>query len=82
MAERLDVSDGFDVHDYRAGLKLRTQDGNSMHLENREGYGCPACGRPFERLFVSSDDSVTFGNPPDAPFCLARTAEQLLLLTH
>jgi len=82
MAERLDVSDGFDVHDYRAGLKLRTQDGDSMHLENREGYACPACGRPFDRLFVSSDDRVTFGNPPDSPFCLARTDEQLLLLTH
>jgi hypothetical protein len=82
MAERLDVSEGFDVHDYRAGLKLRTQDGNSMHLENREGYGCPACGRQFDRLFVSSDDLVTFGTPPDSPFCLARTDEQLLLLTH
>ncbi|RCU48673.1 flagella cluster protein [Haloplanus salinus] len=82
MAERLDLSEGFDVHDYRAGLKLHTQDGASMYLENREGYECPACGRPFARLFVSSDDRVTFGNPPDAPFCLARTAERLLLLTH
>lgn len=82
MAERLDLSGGFDVHDYRSGLKLHTQDGSSMYLENRRGYECPACGRPFERLFVSDDDRVTFGNPPDAPFCLARTPEQLLLLTH
>jgi len=80
--ERLDLSDGFDVHDYRAGLKLRTQDGASMHLTNRAGYVCPACDRPFDRLFVSTDDRVTFGNPPDAPFCLARTADRLLLLTH
>ncbi|MFB6194745.1 MAG: flagella cluster protein [Haloplanus sp.] len=82
VAERLDVSGGFDVHEYRSGLKLHTQDDSSMYLENREGYACPACGQPFERLFVSSDDQVTFGNPPDAPFCLARAPDQLLLLTH
>jgi hypothetical protein len=82
MAEPLDLSGGFDVHDYRDGLKLRTQDGASMHLENRAGYACPACGRPFARLFVSTDERITFGNPPDAPFCLARTAERILLLTH
>jgi hypothetical protein len=82
MADRLDLSDGFDVHDYRDRLKLDTQDGSSMYLTNREGLECPACGRPFDRLFLSADDRVTFGNPPDAPFCLARTSEQLLLLTH
>ena len=82
MAEPLDLTDGFDVHDYRRGLKLRRQDGASMHLENRGGYGCPACGRAFERLFVSTDDRITFDTPPDAPFCLARTAERVLLLTH
>jgi|GEM_PF-130800 len=82
MAERLDLSGGFDVHDYRAGLKLDTQDGASMYLENRKGYACPACGQPFDRLFVSEDDRVTFGNPPDAPFCLARTPDRILLLTH
>lgn len=80
--ERLDLSDGFDVHDYRDGLKLRTQSGSSMHLENRDGYGCPACGRRFDRLFVSTDDRITFGDPPNSPFCLARAPERLLLLTH
>jgi hypothetical protein len=80
--ERLDVSEGFDVHDYRAGLKLRKQDGDTMHLENREGFACPACGRPFERLFVTPDDEVTFGSPPGSPFCLVRAPERLLLLTH
>jgi hypothetical protein len=82
MAERLDLADGFDVHDYRSRLKLHTQDGSSMYLENREGLECPACGRAFDRLFVSEDDRVTFGNPPNASFCLARTAEKLLLMTH
>jgi hypothetical protein len=82
MADRLDLSGGFDIHDYRAGLKLVRQDGASMYLKNREGYECPACGRPFERLFVFEDDRVTFGNPPDAPFCLVRAPDRLLLLTH
>jgi uncharacterized protein (UPF0212 family) len=82
MTDPIDVDGGFDVHDYRAGLKLQKQDGDTMHLENREEYRCPACDRPFERLFVSGDATVTFGNPPDSPFCLVRAPEQLLLLTH
>ena len=80
--DRLDLSDGFDVHDYRAKLKLLKQDAGSMTLENREGLACPACDRPFDRLFVTEDGTVTFGDPPSGPFCLARTDERLLVLTH
>jgi len=79
---RLDLSDGFDVHDYRSGLKLRRQDAGSMTLTNREGLGCPACGEAFERLFVSDDETVTFASAPTGPICLARTDERLLVLTH
>ncbi|MFC7133344.1 MULTISPECIES: DUF7385 family protein [Salinibaculum] len=79
--EQLDISDGFDVHDYRHGLKLLKEDRGTMHLANREGFACPACGEPFERLFVSERRTNTFGNPGTA-FCLARTDEKLLLLTH
>ena len=79
--ERLDVTEGFDVHDYRHGLKLLKEDRGTMHLENREGFVCPACGEPFERLFVSERRTNTFGNPGTA-FCLARTDGKLLLLTH
>ncbi|WP_435062530.1 DUF7385 family protein [Halobaculum sp. EA56] len=79
---RLDLSDGFDVHDYRSKLKLQRQDAGSMTLANREGLGCPACGDPFERLFVSDDETVTFGAAPSGPICLARTDERLLVLTH
>ncbi|WP_246308191.1 DUF7385 family protein [Halorarum salinum] len=78
----MDLSDGFDVHDYRAKLKLLRQDAGSMTLENREDLACPACDRPFERLFVTDDDRATFGSAPDGPICLARTAERLLVLTH
>lgn len=79
--EPLDVSDGFDVHEYRHGLKLLREDRETMHLENREEFVCPACGTPFERLFVSEKRTNTFGNPR-SPFCLVRTDEALLVLTH
>jgi hypothetical protein len=78
---QLDITDGFSIHDYRRGLKLIKDDGQSRHLENREGLGCPACGKPFETLFVSEKRAASFGNPERA-FCLARTDEKLLLLTH
>jgi len=79
--EQLDVSDGFDVHDYRHGLKLLKQDRGTLTLENRGGFACPACAEPFERLFVSEKRTNSFGDPGTA-FCLARTDEALLVLTH
>ncbi len=77
----LDVTDVFDVHEYRHGLKLLREDRGAMHLANREGFACPACGEPFERLFVSERRTTTFEDPGTG-FCLVRTDEQLLLLTH
>lgn len=79
--EQLDISGEFDVHEYRHGLKLIREDRETMQLENRDGFACPACGEPFERLFVSTARTSSFGKPT-APFCLARTDSQLLLLTH
>ena len=79
--ERLDVSDGFDYHDYRHGLKLLSEDRETTHLANREGFDCPACGKEFDRLFVSEKRENTFGDPGQ-PFCVVRTDEKLLLLTH
>ncbi|WP_436903266.1 DUF7385 family protein [Halovenus halobia] len=79
--DQLDISGGFDVHEYRHGLKLIREDRETMQLANRDGFGCPACGKPFERLLISEDRTHSFGNP-DTPFCLARTDDQLLVLTH
>jgi hypothetical protein len=79
--EQLDIADGFDVHEYRHGLKLLSEDRQTMHLENREEFTCPACDEPFERLFVTEKPTNTFGNP-ESPFCIARTDETVLLLTH
>lgn len=79
--EQLDVSDGFDVHEYRHGLKLVEETRETMHLENRQEFGCPACGKPFVKLFVTEKRQNTFGNP-GAPLCLVRTDEELLLFVH
>jgi len=79
--ETLAVEDGFDVHEYRHGLKLLKEERGTMHLENRESFACPACGEAFERLFVSERETSTFGDP-GGPFCLVRTDDELLLLTH
>jgi len=78
---RLDVSDGFDVHEYREGFKLRKETRQTMQLENRGDFECPACGKPFEELFVSEKRTNTFQSPP-GPFCLVRAGEQILLFTH
>jgi hypothetical protein len=77
----LDVDGGFDIHDHRRGLKLLSEDRETMHLANRDGLACPACGEPFDRLLVSEKRANTFGDP-GSPFCLVRTDEQVLILTH
>jgi hypothetical protein len=79
--DALDVSDGFDVHEYREGLKLLKETRETMQLANKRGFACPACGKPFEKLFVSEKRTNTFKSPP-GPFCVVRTDDQLLLLTH
>lgn len=79
--DTLDISDGFDVHEYRHGLKLIQETRETMQLENRNGFACPACGKEFETLFVSEKRTNKFGKP-NAPFCLVRTDDELLLLTH
>jgi hypothetical protein len=78
----LDASGGFDVHDYRHGLKLLKQDRETTYLDNREGFECPACGRAFDRLFVSEKDEVVFDSAPNGPICLVRAPAKLLVLTH
>ena len=81
--QSLDIDDGFDVHAHRDGLKLLKQGADSWHLSNPDDeYACPACGRAFDRLFVSAEPTVTFNSAPNGPICLARTDGELLVLTH
>jgi hypothetical protein len=77
----LDVSGGFDVHDYRRELKLLREDRETAAFANREGLCCPACGDPFDRLLISERDEHTFGEP-GGPICLVRSGDLLLVLTH
>lgn len=77
----LDVEGGFDVHEYRYGLKLLEGTRKTAQLVNREGFACPACGEPFERLFVTEKPANTFEDPGTA-FCAVRTPDELLVLTH
>jgi hypothetical protein len=80
--EQLDLSDGFDMHDYRHGLKLLKEDVQTKQLANPDDrFACPACGKPFDRLFVTEKQATSFGTP-DTAFCIAHTDEKLLLLTH
>lgn len=51
-------------------------------LQNRSEIGCPSCGQAFERLVVVDPRTKRFEIPPNGPFCLARTDDRLLLLTH
>ncbi|GAB7019431.1 flagella cluster protein [Halostagnicola sp. A-GB9-2] len=79
---RIDITAGFSIHDYRTKLKLLNDNGDTRVLENREELGCPSCGQPFDRLFVTENATASFDSPPEKPFCLARTEEKLLLLSH
>ncbi|MDZ7850211.1 MAG: flagella cluster protein [Halodesulfurarchaeum sp.] len=78
----LDVEDGFSVHDYREGLKLLRQGGETMTLANREEYTCPVCDEPFDRLLVTESQSLSFSKAPADPICLRATDSRLLVLTH
>jgi len=80
--EQLELSDGFDMHDYRHGLKLLKEDVRTKQLANPDDrFACPACGKPFDRLFVTEERATSFGKP-DTAFCITHTDEKLLLLTH
>jgi hypothetical protein len=79
---QLDVDPTFDVHAHREDLKLIAQSSDTVHLENRSGCVCPACGNTFDRLFVADGRDATLENPPTSPICLYRTDEQLLMTTH
>lgn len=78
----LDIDGGFDVHEYREGLKLLGQSSDSMRLENRADYRCPACQQPFEELLVLERDRISFNSAPNGPICLARAPDRMLILTH
>jgi hypothetical protein len=81
--ERLGDDQGpIDVHEYRHGLKLRTQTRTTSHWENKRGYACPACDAAFEELFISEKRHNTFDPPSADPFCIRHEADRILLFRH
>ncbi len=80
--QQLTIDPTFDIHDHRHGLKLVKEDRQTLLLDNPDDvFACPACGKAFNRLFVSERQTQSFGCP-DSPVCLARTDTQMLVLTH
>ena len=81
---RLIWSDGdrFDYHRARQGLKLVKDTGDTKLLKNKEGYACPACGNPFEQLYVSEKQHNTFDPSGATPFCIRRESDRILMFRH
>jgi hypothetical protein len=71
----------FDEHAVRHRLKLVTDTGASALYENRDGVGCPVCGVPFDEFYATAE-SESFRPTETVGFCVAHTAERLLLFTH
>jgi len=60
---RLDVTDGFDVHEYRHGPKLRKEDRDQMHLANRNEFEVPPAASPSTASSSRSDGRTPSGSP-------------------
>ncbi len=81
--ETLGDDDGpIDVHDYRHGLKLLKETRDTSHWANKKGYACPACGKPFEQLFVSEKTDNTFTPSSVTPFCIRHEPNRILMFRH
>lgn len=76
------MSDGFDLHDHRHQLKQLRDSGDTKLFKNREELDCPACGRPFTKLFVSEKQATRFPENDGARFCLYRAADSVLVFRH
>lgn len=72
---RLDVSGGFDVHDYRDGLQvLEPKRDRNVPRESR-GLRLPRLRPAFERLTVAELSELTVSSAPDGPICIARAPD-------
>ncbi len=73
---------GFDLHAERNRLKQLTDDGDTRLFENRDDVPCPACGQPFERVFSTRRESVSFPETDGSRFCLVREPDVVHLFRH
>lgn len=72
----------FDLHDHRHRLKQLKDSGETKLFENRDGVECPACGRPFGRLFSTRQRTTSFPGNDGSRFCLVRDEEFVHLFRH
>jgi transposase len=81
--EQLGDGDGpIDIHDYRHGLKLIEETRETSLWNNKQRYACPACGKPFEQLFISEQSHNTFNPGSATPFCIRHEADRILMFRH
>jgi hypothetical protein len=72
----------FDVRAVRHRMKQVRDDGDASLYENRDGVACPACGRPFDELYLTERRANSFSPDRRVSFCVVREANRLLLCTH
>ena len=72
----------FDVHAVRHRLKLVCDDGPTALYENRDRVACPACGDPFDELYLTRRRTNSFAPDRRVAFCVVREDDRLLLCTH
>lgn len=76
------MSKTLDIHEMRHRLKQLSDDGDTKLFENRDEVSCPACGTPFERLFVTRRATTSFPENDGSRFCLVRDPEQIHVFRH
>lgn len=76
------MSDTFELHEYRHELKQLRDTGDTKLFENRGDVPCPACDRPFERLFVTRKRTTTFPENDGARFCILREDDGVFMFRH
>lgn len=81
--EQLGAGDGpIDLHDHRHGLKLLRETRETSHWANKRPYACPACGKPFEEVFVSEKRHSSFSPSAATPFCIRHERDRILMFRH
>lgn len=76
------MADAFEIHDHRHELKQLRDTGDTKLFENRGDVLCPACDRPFERLFVTRKRTTTFPENDGARFCILREDDGVFMFRH
>lgn len=76
------MSATFDVHEHRSELKQLRDSGDTELYENPEGLACPACGKRFGKLFVTSKRTTCFPENDGTRFCILRGEEDVKLFRH